>query len=182
MNISALFPDRILTPGTEYNVTIMMDTIGYTIPAGDSVMVMAAPGSFPLTWPGPAPCTLTIPSGRIMLPTCTDLKEEEASELFARPDLVPRLGPCKELEIIREEAFSRDLSFSLSGAERTITMKMDEGCKDYPDVDTEIDEVNEDVYSISGDDPLSAAAICRRSCKITYQVRKTRMGWCPRTG
>ena len=175
MNISALVTDRILTPGTEYDVTIMMDTIGYTIPEGDSVMVMAAPGSFPLTWPGPAPCTLTITSGRIMLPTFTDLKEEEASELFARPDLVPRLGPCKELEIIREEAFSRDLSFSLSGAERTITMKMDEGCKYYPDVDTEIDEVNEDVYSISGDDPLSASAVCRRSCKIIYQVRKIKM-------
>ena len=76
-------------------------------------------------------------------------------------------GGC---EVTREEAFSRDLSFSLSGVERTITMRMDEGCKYYPDVDTEIDEVNEDVYSISGDDPLSASAICQRSCKITYQV------------
>ena len=171
MDILALVPDRCLTPGTEYDVTVTMDTIGYTLPAGDSLLVMASPGSFPLTWPGPAPCRLTISSGRLTVP-CTDLGTEEAGKLFARPDLVPRLGPCKEVEIIREEAFSRDLSFSLSGAERTITMRMDEGCKYFPDVDTEIDEVNEDVYSISGDDPLSAAAFCRRSCKITYQVRK----------
>ena len=54
-------------------------------------------------------------------------------------------------------------------------MRMDEGCKYFPDVDTEIDEVNEDVYSISGDDPLSAKAVCRRSCKITYQVREMKM-------
>ena len=172
MDIPALVPDRCLTPGTEYDITVTMDTIGYTIPAGDSVLVMAAPGSFPLTWPGPAPCRLTISSGRLTVPCVPGPvpKDEEAGKLFARPDLRPRLGPCKEVEIIREEAFSRDLSFSLSGAERTITMRMDEGCKYFPDVDTEIDEVNEDVYTISGDDPLSAAAICKRSCKITYQV------------
>ena len=171
MDISALVPDRVLTPGTEYDICVTMDTIGYTIPVGDSLMLMAAPGSFPLTWPGPAPSLLTITSGRLTLPTCPDLGEQEVGSLFARPDLVPRLGPAKEVEIIREEAFNRDLSFSLSGAERTITMRMDEGSKYYPDVDTEIDEVNEDVYTISGDDPLSAAAFCRRLCKITYQVR-----------
>ena len=167
--ISALVPDRTLTPSTELDIAVRLDTIGYTLPAGDRVLMMVAPGSFPLTWPGPAPCCLTITSGRISLPTC-DLSEEEAGKLFAREDRVPRLGPCKEVEVTREEAFSRDLSFSLSGVERTITMRMDEGCKYYPDVDTEIDEVNEDVYSISGDDPLSASAICQRSCKIIYQV------------
>ena len=171
MDISALVPDRVLTPGTEYDICVTMDTIGYTIPAGDSLMLMAAPGSFPLTWPGPAPSLLTITSGRLTLPTCPDLGEQEVASLFARPDLVPRLGPAKEVEIIRNEAFSRDLSFSLSGAERTITMRMDEGSKYYPDVDTEIDEVNEDVYTISGDDSLSASAFCQRLCKITYQVR-----------
>ena len=49
-------------------------------------------------------------------------------------------------------------------------MKTDEGCKYFPDVDTEIDEVNEDVYTIVGDDPLSAEAYSYRSCTIIYQV------------
>ena len=50
-------------------------------------------------------------------------------------------------------------------------MKTDEGCKYFPDVDTEIDEVNEDVYTIVGDDPLTAEAYSYRSCTIIYQVK-----------
>ena len=52
----------------------------------------------------------------------------------------------------------------------SILNRSDDGCKYYPDVDTEIDELNEDRYTISGDDPTSSEAFCSRSCKITYKV------------
>ena len=90
--------------------------------------------------------------------------------MFSRPDMKPRLGPCKEVDTLREGSFSRDLSFSLSGDTRKITVRTDEGCKYYPDVDTEIEEINEDVYTITGDDPLTAEVYCYRKCIITYQV------------
>ena len=44
-------------------------------------------------------------------------------------------------------------------------------------MDTEIDEVNEDRYSITGDDPTSAVAFSSRSCIITYQVSQDRLGY-----
>ena len=91
--------------------------------------------------------------------------------MFSRPDMRPRLGPAKEVDIIIDGSFSRDLSFSLSGDQRKISVRTDEGCKYYPDVDSEIEEVNEDVYTITGDDPLTAEAYCYRKCNITYQVK-----------
>ena len=84
----------------------------------------------------------------------------------------PRLGPSKNVEILREDAFSRDLTYSLSDDRRTIRVRADEGRKYFPDVDTETDEVSEDVYTIAGDEPLSAAAHCSRSCTITYMARR----------
>ena len=76
------------------------------------------------------------------------------------------------MEILREDAFSRDLTYSLSDDRRTIRVRADEGRKYFPDVDTETDEVSEDVYTIAGDEPLSASAHCSRSCTITYMARR----------
>ena len=133
-------------------------------------MIMISPGSFPTIWPSPQHVTLKITSGRVSLPTFDQMKIDAGGEMFARTDMIPRLGPGKNIVTTRQGHFSRELSYSLSDNKRSISVKTDEGCKYFPDVDTEIDEVTEDVYTIACDDPLSAEAYCYRTCIITYQV------------
>ena len=168
--VSALYPDRKLDTDVVHDVTVDLDVIGYNVPGGDSLMLMVSPGSFPTLWPVPAPTNLEIVSGCVKIPI-VELTNDDERGAFARADMKPRLGPEKsDVEILRGDSFSRDLHFSLSDDTRRISVKTDDGCKYFADVDTETEEVDEDVYTIRGDDPLSAEAYCYRNCKITYQV------------
>jgi len=168
LNLNGLEPSRQLTKGKVYKVRVMLDAIGYTVPAGSFLQLQVSPGSFPTSWPSPSPTTLNIHSGSLSLPSC-GLQKVDPNELFAETQ--PRLGPCKQLDVLRKSDFKRNLTYGLSDNIRCITTKSNDGCKYYPDVDTEIDEVNEDRYSITGDHPTSAVAFSSRSCTITYQAK-----------
>ena len=151
-------------------VRVEMDAIGYSVPPGDSLLVMVSPGSFPTSWPSPNLSTLSISAGSLSLPT-TDLHSPRLENWFSRPDLSPRLGPTKEVEVIRADNFTREVRAGLSDSMKTVTTDTDEGCKYFPDVDTIVEERSRDVYTINGDDPLSAEAYCYRDCIIIYQVQ-----------
>ena len=150
-------------------VELKLDAIGYTIPEGDSLLLMIAPGSFPTIWPSPLASSITVHGGQLKVPSF-DIATLDAGSIFAREDMLPRLGPSKKVEVTRQDKYSRELTYGLSDNKKSIIIISDAGCKYFPDVDTEIDEVFKDVYSITGDDPLSAETYCHRSCKITYQV------------
>ena len=130
---------------------------------------MLSPGCFPTSWPSPSPTSLTVLSGSLSLPITT-LETPQLDRWFSRPDLEPRLGPAKKVEVVRPETFSRQVRAGLSDAVRSISTTTDEGCKYFEDVDTLVEETSEDVFTINGDDPLSAEAYCYRNCVITYQV------------
>jgi hypothetical protein len=168
LNLNGLESTRKLTKGKVYRVEVMLDTIGYTVPAGTCLQVQVSPGSFPTSWPAPAQTILTLHSGVLSLP-CVGVQNIDPEDIFAETE--PRLGPSKKLDVLRQPDFKRNLTYGLSDNVRCITTKSDDGCKYFPDVDTEIDEVNEDRYTITGDDPTSATAFSSRSCTITYQAK-----------
>jgi len=167
LNLNGLENGRMLTPGKVYTVKIMLDAIGYTVPAGQSLLLMVSPGNFPTSWPSPLKTKLTLHSGSLSLPLVS-IEEVQDEDIFIQTK--SRLGPSMHVDVLRKATFDRKLSYGLSDSVRCITTKTDEGCKYYPDVDTEIDEVNEDRYTITGDDPTSAVAFSSRSCLITYQA------------
>merc|ERR1719228_984450 len=168
LNLNSLEADRQLTPGKVYTTTIMLDAIGYTVPSGHSLQLLVSPGNFPTSWPSPNKTKLTIRSGKLQLPL-TNAEMVNESDIFNHTQ--PRLGPTKNVQVLRRPTFQRNLSYGMSDNMRCITVKSDDGCKYYADVDTEIDEVNEDRYTITGDDPTSALAFSSRSCVITYQAK-----------
>ena len=142
---------------------------GYSVPPGDRVLVMISPGSFPTSWPASRPTSLTVLSGSLRLPL-TDLESPQLDRWFSRPDLQPRLGPAKDVEIIRADSFTREVRSGLSDTLRSLTTKIDEGCKYFDDVDTLVKENAEYVYTINGDDPLSAEAYYHKNSVMIYQV------------
>ena len=142
---------------------------GYSVPPGDRVLLMVSPGSFPTSWPASRPTNLTVLSGSLHLPL-TSLQPPQLDRWFSRPDLQPRLGPAKNIEIIRADTFTREVRSGLSDTVRSISTKTDEGCKYFEDVDTLVEETSEDVYTINGDDPLSAEAYYYKNSVMIYQV------------
>ena len=130
---------------------------------------MLSPGSFPTAWPPSQPTSLTVLSGSLTLPL-TSLHTPDLDTMFSRPDLQPRLGPEKDVEVVRGDSFTREVRAGLSDSVKSLTTETDEGCKYFRDVDTLVEETARDVYTIDGDDPLSAVAYSYRNCVITYQV------------
>ena len=96
-----------------HDVCIQLDVIGYTVPAGDGILILIGPGSFPTIWPTAQPGKIVVHSGNVSLPIC-QLNTVQDGKLFAGADMVPRLGPEKNVEVLRKDSFNRDLQYSLS--------------------------------------------------------------------
>ena len=169
LNLCSLEPGRRLRPGELYFASVALDPVGYSLPAGHRLQLLVCPGSWPTSWPSPQPVTLTLGSGSLSLPTLPTLQPVDVSTMFKHP--APRLGPVKQVQQRRPDSYSRDVTYGLSDSRRTLSIRADEGCTYFPDVDTEFDEVATDEYSIKGDDPSTAEAVSTRTCYITYYAR-----------
>ena len=93
---------------------------GYTVPAGTSLQLLVSPGSFPTSWPSPAKTTLTLKSGTVALPS-VGIDQVNPEEIFAETQ--PRLGPCKQVDVLRQPVFQRNLTYGLSDNVRCITTR-----------------------------------------------------------
>ena len=169
LNLCTLEPGRELQPGKTYTAKLALDPIGYTLPSGHSLQLLVCPGSWPTSWPSPSLVNLTIKAGKVSLPTLSELSKDSPNSMFRH--LPPRCGPQKEVEQLRPPKFDREARYGMSDNRREIIVTTDEGVTYYPDVDTEIEEKNVDHYTILGDDPTSAEAVCTRSCSIIYAAR-----------
>ena len=169
LNLCTLEPGRQLQPGKTYTAKLALDPIGYTLPSGHSLQLLVCPGSWPTSWPSPSLVNLTIKAGKVSLPTLSELTKDSPNSMFRH--LPPRCGPQKEVEQLRPPKFDREARYGMSDNRREIIVTTDEGVTYYPDVDTEIEEKNVDHYTILGDDPTSAEAVCTRSCSIIYAAR-----------
>jgi len=169
LNLCTLEPGRQLQPGKTYTAKLALDPIGYTLPSGHSLQLLVCPGSWPTSWPSPSLVNLTIKAGKVSLPTLSELSKDSPNSMFRH--LPPRCGPQKEVEQLRPPKFDREARYGMSDNRREIIVTTDEGVTYYPDVDTEIEEKNVDHYTILGDDPTSAEAVCTRSCSIIYAAR-----------
>ena len=160
LNLNRLEPSGLLTPGHLYSVQLQLDPIGYTLPRHHRLQVMVSPGSWPTSWPSPLPVCLTVEGGQITVPTLDKMDSQPPSSMFQHA--APRMGPAKRIQQLRPATFDRVVKYGLSDQKREIKVTTDGGNTYYPDVDTEMDEVNTDTYSILGDDPISAEHGLRR--------------------
>ena len=169
LNLCSLEPGRQLQPGKTYTARLAMDPVGYTVPSGHSLQLLLCPGSWPTSWPSPSPVNLTVKAGTLTLPILPQLTPDSSNSMFRH--LAPRCGPKKDVEQLRPPKFDREARYGMADKRREIIVTTDEGLTYFPDVDTEIEEVNVDHYTILGDDPTTAEAVCTRSCMISYAAR-----------
>jgi len=100
-----------MVPGRIERVEVRLNDIAHTFSAGHRIRIAVATAYWPLVWPSPAACTLTVdpvPS-RLLLPFRPPGDEDEALVPFSQPEEAPGIGhnPLRALPFRR--SFERDL-------------------------------------------------------------------------
>jgi hypothetical protein len=86
-----------LEPGRRYRVRVPLVSTGTEIPAGHVLRLAVAGAHWPIMWPPPAPATVTVYGGRLLLPAPDAAAELPVPPLPA-PEPTPVPGPVRWLD------------------------------------------------------------------------------------
>ena len=161
-----------LTSVQPYTVTVRLNAIGYTLPAGHRWRVAVAPTYWPHAWPSPVPVTLTIYTGeetRLTLPARLPVAADEQVTF-----LPAEAAPLMERETIRPELRKRVVEHDLINRTTRLIDYSDEGARRLLPDGIEYGTLLNDTYTIVDGDPLSAHVRCERALHVgrsDWQVR-----------
>ena len=161
-----------LEPGKPYTVTVQLNAIGYTLPAGHCWRVAVAPTYWPHAWPSPQPVTLTLyPSEatKVVLPVRVPAAADELVTF-----LPSEVSTIMAREILRTDERQRIVEHDLIN--RTVRLRdySDEGTRRLLPDGIEYGSLLNDTYTIVEGDPLSAHVRCERRLNLgrgDWQVR-----------
>lgn len=149
-----------LAPGQPYTVTVQLNAVGYTLPAGHRWRVAVAPTYWPHAWPSPVPVTLTLYPGeatRLALPVRPPLAADELVTF-----LPAEAAPLMERETLRPEIRKRLVEQDLINRRVRLIDYADEGARRLLPDGIEYENMLNDTYTIVDGDPLSAQVRCER--------------------
>jgi putative CocE/NonD family hydrolase len=145
-----------LVPGERYDVSVRLDAIAHSFPAGHRLRVAISPTYWPWAWPSPEPVTLTVFAGRrsrLALPVRPPQPGDAELHPFAEPEHSPPL----EVEHVASgpggRTVRRDLATGL--VEQVFVWDLG-GTQLLKAIGLESTDTSETVYSIVEGDPLSA--------------------------
>lgn len=159
-----------VVPGEEMTVSVQLDHIAHSFPAGHRVRLAVSSAYWPLVWPSPDPVALTVHTGesRLLLPVRAPRPDDAA------------LAPLDEPVRARGGSFTRSVLGSAGNAvERneltgTTTVRVwaggdfdaGEGVVRMHDIDLDVAETFDLWWSITPPDPLSAAVSFRQATRM----------------
>jgi len=143
----------VMPVGAPTDVTLALDHIGYTVPAGHRIAVAVSTAYWPLLWPAPQATTLRIHAGSLALPHPTG---DTACADFAPPDTA---DPW-QTETLREEAHTRREETDMTTGIVSLVIEDDFGKVRDLDHGLINGSVARERWSIHPDDPLSAQGHC----------------------
>jgi putative CocE/NonD family hydrolase len=154
---------------------VPLQSAAYAIPAGHRIRLAVSNTYWPMAWPSPQPCTLTVhcgPRSALSLPRRraseldTQLRPfaapESGSVLASEPTMVRRSGRCVRRDLATGEV---EVEFDWRPSRTRIVA-----------TGTELGEENVTRYRIVEGDPLSATVIC------DVELSLARPGWNTRIG
>ncbi|MFD1926648.1 CocE/NonD family hydrolase [Sporosarcina siberiensis] len=148
-----------LEPGEKYTVTVQMNAIGHTLPAGHCWQLAVSPTYWPHAWPSPVPVTLTVFTNEktfLSLP----IREEKAIDQELKPFQHPETAAVMEREILREANRTREIRHNTITNVWTLDDFSDEGARMLPSNGVEYGSTNRNIYTIEEGNPLSATVQC----------------------
>ncbi|MGB0385012.1 MAG: CocE/NonD family hydrolase [Ardenticatenaceae bacterium] len=154
-----------LEPGKPYTVTIRLNGIAHSLPAGHRWRLAVSPTYWPHAWPSPEPVTLTLFTGQtsqLTLPVRPPRPEDAQLPPFGPPEHAPWL-PHKVLRPSkRERTIHRDL---ITGSHQLVD-HVDDGAYHFLTDGLEFESLTTDTFSIIEHDPLTANVRCQRTLKM----------------
>ncbi|MBS1251298.1 MAG: Cocaine esterase [Anaerolineales bacterium] len=154
-----------LEPGERYTVTVRLNAIAYSVPAGHRLRVAVSPTYWPYAWPSPEPVTLTVFAGaesRLQLPVRPPRPEDDELPAFEPPEGAPPL----DVEVLRTGQSNRFKHYDVANGSYTLTVVNDSGRRRIVRDGLEHAGTVTDIYTIVEGDPLSAEVRCERTVHV----------------
>ncbi|WP_299730286.1 CocE/NonD family hydrolase [uncultured Tateyamaria sp.] len=149
---------RPLVPGQREDITLTLDHVAYTVPAGHQLRVAISTAYWPLIWPAPTPTTLDLHSGSLSVQKLKDAGEWT----FPPPDAA---APWQTEELRAENHIRRQETDMVSGI-TSLIIEDDFGRIRDLDHGLMSGSIARERWSIHPDDPLSARGTCHWSDEL----------------
>ncbi|WP_415402278.1 CocE/NonD family hydrolase [Tateyamaria sp. SN3-11] len=149
---------RPLVPGQRESVTLALDHIAYSVPAGHRLRVSISTAYWPLIWPTPEPVELTLYSGALQ----AEVLSHSDGWTFPPPDAA---DPW-QTEALRPEAHIRRQETDMTTGIVSLVIEDDFGKVRDLDHGLINGSIARERWSIHPDDPLSARAECHWTDEI----------------
>ncbi|MEM6371882.1 MAG: CocE/NonD family hydrolase [Pseudomonadota bacterium] len=141
-----------LVPGQPEAISLPLDHIAYTVPAGHRLRVSISTAYWPLIWPAPHASTVTLHGGSLSINTLT----EAGDWTFPQPEAAP---PWKTQELRTEAHIRRQETDKVTGI---VSLIIEDDFGKVRDLDHGLitGSVARERWDIHPDDPLSARGKC----------------------
>ena len=160
-----------LVPGELYDVRVPLRFIARSVPKNHRLRLSVSPTYWPWAWPSPEPVRLTISLARSALEL--PVYGGQAHEVEIRPFEAPDHAPPLPTAILRTSPSDWRISFDVVARRHDLEIRMAPLTGDTAagrlrllDSNLEIEELQDDHYTIVEHDPLSARVDCQRSCHM----------------
>lgn len=152
-----------LVPGSRYVIDILLNSVGYHVPAGHRLRLSVTPDYWPWAWPSPEPVTLSLFTGGasvLVLPVWTGAGEHVPPPHFA----VPERGPAPPHELLNSES-RRELRRDVETGRVEVIGTATDGHRLLAD-GLAYREQERDVMRITSGTPQSAMVECERAFTV----------------
>ena len=149
---------RPLVPGQREAISLHLDHIAYTVPAGHRIRVALSTAYWPLIWPAPEAATVTLYGGSLSIETLATAGDWT----FPPPDAAP---PWKTHELRAEKHIRRQETDMVNGV---VSLVIEDDFGKVRDMDHDLitGSIARERWDIHPDDPLSAHGACHWSDEI----------------
>jgi putative CocE/NonD family hydrolase len=166
-------PPSPLEPGTRQQVSVPLNGMAQSFPAGHRLRLAISTSYWPLAWPPPEPAMLTVFTGvsALRLPVRSVEPADEQPVSFGEPEAAAPLPVTQQEPGEQHWRVTRDLAADTS----TLDVVKDLGVARFDDIALSVSRRAEETYSFAGDDFDSARGETR------WVMGFERGGWRVRT-
>ena len=142
-----------LVPGKRYSITLQLNDIAQTIPAGHRIRVALSTSFWPLLWPSPKLATLTLETGKSHLALPTRAPQDSDNLLTEFPPA--ESAPPQEREQIEAGDYTRLVEKDETNGDTRLTVIDISGLINLPKLGWQHGSVSRHYFSINDNDPNS---------------------------
>jgi uncharacterized protein len=153
-----------LKPGQFYDVTVELNEIAQTIPAGFKLRLAISTSYWPVAWPSPELATVSVDPSKSSIELPVLISEKGLAEVKFAPTEQSKPAP---VTIKRTGAETRQVTKNIENEQTNFTIKRDDGAYVIDDIGTEISYTKLKDYALGRYDPSTARSLV--ACTAHYR-------------